>query len=123
MIVTPGGKNVYPEDVEGALTAVPVEELVVYASQMLFPGGGLSHGQLLAVVRPGEDDRWLDQLRSANRKLPEHKRIAGWILWAEAFPRTASMKVKRLMLADQLREATDREAIRPLLSLAGAIRG
>ena len=119
MVVTAGGKNVYPEDIEGALAEVPCEELVVFASQYLFPRNELEYGDLLAVVRPSEEgSSWVDALRTRNRSLPEHKRVGGWLQWDEAFPRTASMKVKRAVLAEQLRQATDRSAVRPLLDLA-----
>ena len=119
MIVTPGGKNVYPEDVEGGLTNVPCEELVVFASSALFPTGTLEYGELVVVVRPKEDaPRWLDDLRTANRALADYKRVGGVLVWDREFPRTASMKVKRSVLAEQLRDASSEAAIRPLLDLA-----
>lgn len=121
MIVTAGGKNVYPEDVEEALGAIPCEELVIYAATWLFPRAELEYGELIAVVRPEEGDgRWLDALRAANRRLAEHKRIGGVVVWETEFPRTASMKVKRLDLAEALRAELDRSAVRPMLDLAAS---
>jgi acyl-CoA synthetase (AMP-forming)/AMP-acid ligase II len=38
-----------------------------------------------------------------NRKLPEHKRITAFVTVEQAFPRTASMKIKRQPLAERLR--------------------
>jgi acyl-coenzyme A synthetase/AMP-(fatty) acid ligase len=35
--------------------------------------------------------------------LPEHKRLASVLVVTETFPRTASMKLKRDVLAEQLR--------------------
>lgn len=120
MIVTAGGKNVYPEDVEQALGPVGAEELCVFAATYLFPRDRLEYGELLAVVRPKDgDSRWLDALRARNRGLPEHKRLAGVLVWDKAFPRTASMKVKRAVLAEALREGLDRSAVRPLLDVVG----
>src|SRR5690606_30185338 len=53
MIVTAGGKNVYPEDVEGAFEELPVEELAIFASGYLWPRRGkLEEEELVAVVRP-----------------------------------------------------------------------
>jgi hypothetical protein len=47
-----------------------------------------------------------DVFAARNRRLPEHKRIAALLLWNDPFPRTASMKVKREALAEQLRIRT-----------------
>jgi len=123
MVVTRGGKNVYPEDVEAALRDLPgVDELAVVARSYLFPGTPLDRDGLLLVVRPatpseeaptgapGDDDAGavgtiVDGLRRSNRRLPEHKRIEGLIPWADPFPRTASLKLQRPKLADALRAA------------------
>ncbi|MEC7523240.1 MAG: AMP-binding protein [Myxococcota bacterium] len=118
MIVTEGGKNVYPEDIEGAFEALPVEELAVFASGFLWPEQArLGHERLVAVVRrkkgngtePASDGEIRAQLAAKNRRLPEHKRIRGLVFVDEAFPRTASMKVKRQLLAESLRAAAPEE--------------
>lgn len=114
MIVTAGGKNVYPEDVEAAFEGVPCEELVVVASNYVWTDERPDEGRLIAVVRPRENaDRaaLLDALREHNRRLADHKRVRGVVLWERAFPRTASMKVKRQDLAAELRAELDRRAV------------
>ncbi|MFW5924850.1 MAG: AMP-dependent synthetase/ligase [Myxococcota bacterium] len=110
MIVTAGGKNVYPEDVEGAFDGLPCEELAVMAGGYLWPGAAASERLLLVVHRPG--DGFEADLRARNRRLPEHKRIAGVLEWPASFPRTASMKIKRDALAEALRSGARAEQVR-----------
>lgn len=108
MIVTAGGKNVYPEDVESAFEDLPCEELVIFSSSFVWRSA-LTEEILLAVVRP-KNARALAtltaEIASRNRRLPEHKRLGAVLSWDREFPRTASMKVKREALADELRVHT-----------------
>ena len=118
MIVTEGGKNVYPEDIEAHFEDLPgCEELCVFARNYVWPRKTLVGETLVAVVHP-EDGANPDALRAAlsaaNRRLPDFKRLAGVVLVDEAFPRTASMKVKRGELAGRLRALDPNEAIHPL---------
>ncbi|MCS6797762.1 MAG: AMP-binding protein [Myxococcota bacterium] len=113
VFVTPGGKNVYPEDVEGAFEGIDVEELVVLASNAVWPGARLDEEFLFAVVRPKEgcDAQVREALRERNGRLPEHKRVRGLLWWSEAFPRTASLKVRREALAESIRARVGRDAV------------
>lgn len=111
MVVTAGGKNVYPEDVEAAFEGVPCEELVVTASGYVWPGERLTDERLLVVarLRAGEPPAALvEALRAKNQRLPDYKRAGGVLVAGDAFPRTASMKVKRGELAARLREVHPR---------------
>ncbi|MCA9569587.1 MAG: AMP-binding protein, partial [Myxococcales bacterium] len=51
MIVTPGGKNVYPEDVESAFDGLPVDELCVFAANYVWPARTMV-GEALVAVSP-----------------------------------------------------------------------
>ena len=107
MIVTPGGKNIYPEDVEGVFAGIEdVKELTVFATGYVWPAReSLVTEGLFAIVRGDlERTQLIKELELRNRKLPEHKRIASFLVTDEEFPRTASMKVKREVLAGWLRE-------------------
>jgi long-chain acyl-CoA synthetase len=42
-----------------------------------------------------------------NRRLPDYKRVGGYVIWDRDFPRTASMKIKRDELACQIGQAVD----------------
>ncbi len=118
MIVTEGGKNIYPEDIEAAFEGLrECEELCVFAADYLWPRGAMTGEQLVVAVRPkGEDvsEALLEDLRARNRRLPDFKRVSGYIPWTQEFPRTASMKVKRGVLADELRAASRAERVREL---------
>jgi hypothetical protein len=50
-------------------------------------------------------------LAERNRRLINYKRLSGYLAWDKDFPITASMKIKRLELAEQIRQAIGREAM------------
>ncbi len=113
MIVTEGGKNIYPEDVEAAFDDVSgCEELCVFAANFVWPTGKLTDEQLMVVVRVAGDanaDDVLTDIRNRNRRLADFKRLSGVVLWTDEFPRTASMKLKRGVLAAEIAEKLERE--------------
>jgi long-chain acyl-CoA synthetase len=115
MIVTAGGKNIYPEDVEVAFERVDCEELCVFAADYLWPRGELTGETLTLVVRPrkGQSEKALrDALLAANRELVDFKRVSSVVMWHEEFPRTASMKIKRELLAEAVRADGAADALR-----------
>jgi len=111
MIVTAGGKNVYPEDVEAAFDGLPVEEFCVFAASYVWRAASLADDKLIAVLRlsngSGSDTRTIEALPQRNRQLPDYKRLGGYVRWDEAFPRTPSLKIKRDALAERLRSRLD----------------
>ena len=114
VIVTEGGKNVYPEDVEAAFSHVPCEELAVFAADYLWPRRGPDKERLVVVIRPRAGEDPLSVLRRANLSLADYKRVSGWVRWQETFPRTATMKVKRGALADRVRAGSQRDLVEAL---------
>jgi long-chain acyl-CoA synthetase len=112
MIVTEGGKNIYPEDIENAFDGLPVKECCVFAANYVWPEKNLGQETLVLVLRMEQEQKLTEALREEiigrNRQLPDFKRIAGYLLWERDFPRTASMKVKRTDLAEQLSKTNRR---------------
>src|SRR5450631_1384765 len=115
MIVTEGGKNIYPEDIENHFESLPVKEYCVFATNYLWPEKSLGQETLLLVLRLEPNQELTDELKSAmdacNRGLPDFKRVGGYVLSSEDFPRTASMKIKRTALAEEIRKTTGRAAV------------
>lgn len=112
MIVTEEGKNVYPEDIESAFEGLPVKEFCVFAANYIWPERSMM-GEKLALVIRLEDgkiltDSLLEEIRRRNSRLLNFKRISGYILRESDFPRTASMKIKRVALAEEIRRDADR---------------
>ena len=118
MIVTEGGKNIYPEDIENAFEGIPVKEFSIFAANYIWPQRTMTGEQLVLVMRLEDNAQFNDELRSQfverNRRLPDFKRLSGCIIWTRDFPRTASLKIKRDALAEQIRATMDRSAIIPI---------
>ena len=53
----------------------------------------------------------MGDLSSRNRRLSDFKRISGYVVWDDDFPRTASMKIKRGVLAEAIRSRLNRESV------------
>jgi long-chain acyl-CoA synthetase len=115
MIVTAGGKNIYPEDIEAAFDGLPVKEFCVFAANYLWPQKTLGNEMLVLVARLEQnqqlDDRLRKEIVARNRRLPDFKRVAGYVVWEKDFPRTASLKIKRCDLATEIGTGATRESI------------
>ncbi|HET9532006.1 MAG TPA: AMP-binding protein [Blastocatellia bacterium] len=113
MIVTEEGKNVYPEDIENAFEGLPVKELCVFAANYIWPERTMTGEQLVIVLRL-EDGQEMnnglrEELAARNRRLLNFKRVSGYVFWESDFPRTASLKIKRIALAEEIRNKLDRQ--------------
>ncbi|MDR2101349.1 MAG: AMP-binding protein [Treponema sp.] len=98
MILGPSGENIYPEDIEGLLTASEiVEEALVY------PGG---RGELIALIVLSERARTmlaalgdsLEELKNrVNKRLAAFSRLNRIEVREEPFEKTATAKIKRFL--------------------------
>ncbi|GJM24349.1 MAG: hypothetical protein DHS20C16_07640 [Phycisphaerae bacterium] len=111
MIVTAGGKNIYPEDIENAFSTLDVQEYCVFAYGYLWPNTDVRKESLVIVIHLEKaqsfDKAILEQLQSINRRLPDYKRVDEYLVWGREFERTASMKIKRNLLAKSIAAETD----------------
>jgi long-chain acyl-CoA synthetase len=106
MIVTEEGKNIYPEDVESVFESLAVKEFCVMAVNYIWPQRSMVGEQLVLVMHlePGQSltKDLRQEIAARNNKLLNYKRVSGIVLTTEDFPRTASMKIKRNVLAEGL---------------------
>jgi long-chain acyl-CoA synthetase len=106
MIVTEEGKNIYPEDVESVFESLPVKESCVFAANYIWPQRSMVGEQLILAIHlePGQSltPALRQEITARNNRLLNYKRVRGIVLVNEDFPRTASMKIKRNVLAERL---------------------
>ncbi len=116
IIVTPGGKNVYPEELEELLNNSPfvLESLILGV-----PEGEHSKGEsIYAYVVPNYEyfdtygsinniritDDFIEEMvdkhiRDVNSKLTDYKKIRGWRIRRNEFDKTSTKKIKRYLFS------------------------
>jgi long-chain acyl-CoA synthetase len=118
MIVTEEGKNIYPEDIEAVFESLPVKEFCVFAANYIWPRNSMVGEQLVLVIHLEQGHACTEALRreisAQNNRLLNYKRVHGIVLLEEDFPRTASLKIKRNILAERLAQLDRTTAILPL---------
>ena len=115
MIVTEEGKNIFPEDIETTFEGLPVKEFCVFAANYLWPARTMVGEQLVLVIHAGQGQtitqEIITEMMERNRRLLNYKRISGYLAWDHDFPLTASLKIKRAELAEQIRRSLNRSAV------------
>jgi long-chain acyl-CoA synthetase len=118
MIVTEEGKNIYAEDVETFFESLPVKEFCVFAANYIWPKRSMVGEKLVLVIHlePGQQfgEELQRDINVHNNRLLNYKRIHGVVVLGEDFPRTASLKIKRNVLAERLASLDSASAILPL---------
>src|SRR5882724_796016 len=118
MVVTEEGKNIYPEDVEAVFETLPVKEFCVFAANYIWPKRSMTGERLVLMLHLEAGHQYGEELQreinARNNRLLNYKRIHGVVLLDEDFPRTASLKIKRNVLAERLAKLDSGAAILPL---------
>ena len=106
VIVTKGGKNISPEEIEEKLTALEeIEEAVVFSPDdmriqaIVFPSSRRPGERNV----PGDGETWESlhrRIRRLNRTLEPHKRISRFAVATGELPKTTTQKVKRYLFRD-----------------------
>ena len=105
MIVLPNGFNVYPEDIENALRIAGIRDSVVLETEpgrieAVVLGSAAGAPGAIGETEPAVIRERMDAaVKAANATLGPNQRIAGWRLWPdEDFPRTHTLKIKRIQV-------------------------
>ena len=102
VIVTSAGVNIYPEDIEAVLDRQPE----IKASAVIETES--AHGPEPLAVLILRDDQIKPEavINRANESLSQHQQLRRWFVWSgEDFPRTATQKVRKQLVAEKVREA------------------
>jgi long-chain acyl-CoA synthetase len=130
VIVTSAGMNVYPEDLEAALNNQPeIKSSAVIGIEG--PRGPEPVAALIlrnSVTEPG-DAEVMQIIERANQDLTEHQKIRRWFVWPEEdFPRTATQKIRKPLIAEAIKKASSRHRVEstaadPLATLIARVSG
>ncbi len=110
LIVLADGQNVYPEDVERVLMKQPgVKEAVVLGLT------AESDVRIHAVFLEEQPGNAAAAVRTANAELDSRQQVLGYTVWPEEdFPRTHTLKVRRNLVLDYVRDHSALQAAAPL---------
>ncbi|HEY2964506.1 MAG TPA: AMP-binding protein [Pyrinomonadaceae bacterium] len=117
VIVGASGLNIYPEDLEAALDRQPE----IRASCVVSVDGPRGSEPFAVIIPRHPNANVAAAINHANERLAEYQKIRRWSIWPEPdFPRTATQKVLKRAVSDQLQSATPNSS--DLLSLDPAVR-
>jgi long-chain acyl-CoA synthetase len=95
-----------------------VKEFCIFAAHYVWPAKSLGDERLVLVLRlePNQErtDALKDEISTRNLQLPDFKRVGEYLVWDRDFPRTASMKIRRAALAEEIRNSAERAAVAAL---------
>lgn len=110
LIVTGGGKNVYPDEVEARYRELPyTKELCVFGMTSEEGPGDTVHAVVVVdeEAAPGLDRSSIERevrtaVASMSESLPSHERIATLHFWDRELPKTSILKAKRGLIREMV---------------------
>ena len=85
------------------------EGILRVRGELYLAAKALGQEMLVLVLRLEQSQTFNDSLASEivtrNRRLADYKRVGGYLVWEKDFPRTASLKIKRGELAEEIGKA------------------
>ncbi len=108
VIVTKGGKNIFPEEIEEKLTSsIYIEEALVFSPNdidiqaLIYP----NLDELKEVIRDGtsREEMWgliKQEVHRTNTQLQTYKKIRKFAIRFDEFPKTTTRKIKRFLFKD-----------------------
>lgn len=144
MIVTSSGKNVYPDELEPLFADHEfIEELSIVG--IPDPQGDERVAALIVLTDDAPDNARAEvkaHINTINATRPDHQRLRTYRFWPDALPRTATRKVKRSQVreelirlievsrearrvaaSDQVTQEPQRESLRWMISSLSALTG
>ncbi len=92
LIITPNGKNVYPEEIEAVIQHVEgVTEVVVYEDEKLICAE-------IYTETPDEKEKIKADVQALNKTLPSYKHIQKVVFRDTEFEKTTTKKIKRFVI-------------------------
>jgi len=121
VIISGSGLNVYPEEIERELDKLPMILESCILGKKVKEGFKKGMEEILALIIPRQEyfEKYAaskgtpveealmnklikEEVHKMNARLPEHRRIATFLIRKEEFPKTSTKKIKRFVLRKEL---------------------
>ncbi len=125
VIVSSSGMNIYPDDIEAVLNRQPE----IRESTVVGFDGPSGPEPLAVLILDGGDEDIREVINRVNESLGQHQQIRRWFIWPDPdFPRTATQKVRKPIVAKRVKSAFDSRVIArpgadPLAEMIARISG
>jgi long-chain acyl-CoA synthetase len=101
VIVTPAGKNVYPDEVEAALHTVPGVKAICVIGMPARSGMGEEVMAVIVLDENASAEKVRAAIEQACRDLPSHQRVSRIEFQTDDLPKTSTLKVQRTKVRER----------------------